>query len=139
MNESLGSTLAARRSERGAARLKFIIVLVVVALLGYMALQYIPVAYQSYTFKKFMDESADKAAAASMPSEEKGNWLETELRNRAKEYSVPPDAKITRNFQNNQMSVTVQFTRQVNLIPGVWTYQYNFEHTSKSSTFLTAQ
>lgn len=138
MNESFGSSAAARRDERGAARLKFIIVLVVVLLVGYMGFQYIPVAYQAYTFKKFMNESADKAAAMSMPSEQKGSWLENELRTRAKEYSVPPDAKINRTFLDNQMQVTVQFTRQINLLPGIWTYQYNFDHTAKSSTFLTA-
>ena len=138
MNESFGSTPTARRNERGAARLKFILVLVVVLLVGYMGFQYIPVAYQAYTFKKFMNESADKAAAMSMPSEQKAPWLENELRVRAKEYNVPPDAKITRTYQDNQMQVTVQFTRQVNLLPGIWTYDYNFDHTAKSSTFLTA-
>lgn len=138
MNESFGSSAAARRDERGAARLKFILVLVVVLIVGYMGIQFIPVAYQSYTFKKFMNESADRASALSVPPEEKGNWLESELRTKAKDYSVPPDAKITRTFQNNQMQVTVQFTRQLNLLPGIWTYQYDFDHTAKSSTFLTA-
>ena len=139
MNEPVISTPVDRRGERGAANLKFIIVLVVVALVGYMGFQYIPVAYQSYTFKKFMNESADKAAAMSIPSEQKGPWLENELRTKAKDYSVPPDAKIIRTYQNNQMQVTVQFTRPVNLLPGIWTYQYNLDHTAKSSTFLTTQ
>ena len=139
MDESFGSTSAARRSERGAARLKFIIVLVVVLLVGYMGSQYIPVAYRSYTFKKFMDDSANQAAASSLPTEQKGAWVENQLRTSAKDYSVPPDAKITHSFQNNQMEVTVKFTRQVNLLPGIWTYQYNFDHTVKSSTFLTPQ
>jgi hypothetical protein len=139
MNESCGSTRTARRSERGAARLRFIIVLVVVALFGYMALQYIPVAYQSYTFKKFMNESADKAAASSLPTDQKGAWVENQLRTNAKDYSVPPDAKITHSFQSNQIEVTVKFTRKVNLLPGIWTYQYDFDHTAKSSTFLTPQ
>lgn len=138
MNESFGLARADRRGECGAARLKFIIVLVIVLIVGYMGIQYIPVAYQSYTFKKFMNESADKAAALSVPSEEKGSWLENELRTKGKDYSVPPDAKITRIFQNNQMQVTVQFTRQINLLPGVWTYPYSFDHTATSSTFLTA-
>ncbi|MDT4898323.1 MAG: hypothetical protein QOH25_3400 [Acidobacteriota bacterium] len=138
MNESFGSTPAARHNEQGTARLKFIIVLVVVALVGYMGFQYIPVAYQSYTFKKFMDESADKAAASALPAEQKGSWLENELRTNAKDYGVPPDAKMTHIFQNNRMEITVTFTRQINLLPG-FAYQYNFDHTAKSSTFLTPQ
>jgi hypothetical protein len=138
MNESFGSTPAAKEMERGAARLKFIIVLAVVALIGYMGFQYVPVAYQSYSFKKYMDENADKAAALTLPSEEKGPWIENQIRSGAKDYGVPPDAKITRSFLNNQLVVTVTFTRPVNLLPG-FTYQYNFEHTAKSSTFLTTQ
>jgi hypothetical protein len=138
MNETFGSTPMKKRNERGAARLKFIIVLVVVALVGYMGFQYIPVAYQSYTFKKFMDESADKAAASTLPSEQKGSWLENELRTNAKDYGVPADARMTHIFQNNRMEVTVTFTRQINLLPG-FAYQYNFNHTAKSSTFLTPQ
>jgi hypothetical protein len=136
MKESFDSTPAARRSERGAARLKFIVVLAVVALVAYMGFQYVPVAYQSYTFKKYMDESADKATAMSIPSDQKGPWLENQIRASAKDYGVPPDAQIAQTFQDNQMVVTVKFTRPVNLLPG-FTYQYNFEHTAKSSTFLT--
>jgi hypothetical protein len=138
MNETFGSTPTVRRNERGSARLKFIIVLAVVALVGYMGFQYIPVAYQSYTFKKFMDESADKAAASTLPAEQKGSWLENELRTNAKDYGVPADAKMTHIFQNNRMEVTVTFIRQINLLPG-FAYQYNFNHTAKSSTFLTPQ
>ena len=138
MNETFGSTPMERHNERGSARLKFIIVLVVVALVGYMGFQYIPVAYQSYTFKKFMDETADKAAASTLPSEQKGAWLENELRTNAKDYGVPADARMTHIFQNNRMEVTVTFTRQINLLPG-FAYQYNFDHTAKSSTFLTPQ
>ena len=136
MNDTFGLTPMVRHNERGAARLKFIIVLVIVAVIGYMGFQYIPVAYQSYTFKKLMDESADKAAASTLPAEQKGTWLENELRTKAKDYGVPPDAKMTHTFQNNQMEVTVTFTRQINLLPG-FAYQYNFAHTGKSSTFLT--
>lgn len=138
MKETFGSsTTAATRNERGAARLKLIIVLAVVALVVYMGVQYVPVAYQSYSFKKFMDETAEKAAASSLPTEQKGSWVESQLRGSAKDYGVPPDAKITHVFQENQMAVTVQFTRPVNLVPGLLTIQYNFDHTAKSSTFLT--
>jgi hypothetical protein len=139
MNESFDSVPATRHGERGAARLKFIIVLVLVALGLYMGVQYIPVAYQSYTFKKYMDESADKVAAMTLPADQKGPWVENQLRTNAKDYGVPADAKITQSFQNNQMQVTVTYTRPINLIPGLWTHQYNFNHTAKSSTFLTAQ
>jgi PKD repeat protein len=137
MNESCGSIQAVRRNERGAARLKFIIVLVVVALVGYMGFQYIPVAYQSYTFKKYMDTSVLNEAASTRAADQKGAWVENQLRASSKDYGVPPDAKFSHMFQNGQLEVTVKFTRPINLLPG-FTYQYNFDHTAKSDPLLNA-
>lgn len=139
MNESFGSSPMVMSNERGSARLKLIIVLAVIALIGYMGVQYIPVAYQSYTFKKLMDTNTGNAAAnGTLPTEEKGARVEQQLRASASEYGVPPNAKITHAFQNGQLQVTVQFTRPVNLLPGL-TYNYDFNHTAKSSTLLNAQ
>ena len=137
MTKPFASNPAGRYNERGAARLKLIIVLVVVAVVGYMGFQYIPVAYQAYTFKKYMDDTAEKAAVLSMATEQKGAWIENQLRSNGKDYGVPPEAKITSIYQENMMQITVRFTRPLNLLPG-FTYQYNFDHTAKSSTFLTA-
>lgn len=137
MNESFGSTPATRRNERGAARLKFIIVLVAVAIIGYMAFQFLPVAYQAYTFKTHMSESAQKAADSTIPKEQKAAWAENELRTTAKDYGVPPDATITSMYQGNRIEVTVKFTRLINLLPG-FTYQYDFDHTARSDSSLSA-
>lgn len=137
MNRRLASVSVARHNERGAGRLKLILVLAVVGVIAYMGFQYIPVAYQAYTFRKLMDKSAEKAAASTLATDQKGSWIENELRTSAKDHGVPPDARITHVFQGNQMEVTVKFTRPINLLPG-FTYNYNFEHTAKSSTFLTA-
>lgn len=136
MTKPFASTAAARRAS-GAARIRLIIVLVIVALVGYMGYQYIPVAYQAYTFKKFMSESAEKAAAAPLPTDQKGAWIANQLRASFKDYGVPADAKITHTFQDNRMEVTVKFTRPVNLLPG-YTYNYYFDNTVKSGTFLMA-
>jgi hypothetical protein len=136
MTRSFASNPAAR-DERGSARLKLVIVLVVVGLVGYMGFQYVPVAYQAYTFKKFMGESAEKAAASYLPADQKGSWVDEQLRSNGKDYGVPPDAKISHNFADNRMTVTVKFTRHVRLLPG-FTYDYIFDHTVNSGTFLTA-
>ena len=137
MSKSYAASAKARRAS-GSARLRLIIVLVLVGLIGYMGYQYIPVAYQAYTFKKFMGESAEKAAASPLPADQKGSWTENQLRASAKEYGVPPDAKITHVFAENRMEVTVKYTRPINLLPG-FTYNYNFDHTAKSGTFLIAK
>jgi hypothetical protein len=139
MKESFDSSAPAVSNERGAARLKLIVVLAVVGLVGYMGFQYIPVAYQSHTFKKLMDSNTMNADAnGTLPTEQKGPRVEQQLRASASEYGVPPNAKITHTYQNGQLQVTVQFTRPINLLPGL-TYNYDFSHTSKSNPLLQTQ
>ena len=129
---SFGRTPWARHGERGSARLKFIIVLVVIAAVGYMAFQYVPVAYQSSRYKTRMQDVVTEAAAAGKGTE----WVRSQLEASAADNGVPKDAKIVPTVQEGRMVVTVQFTRPVNLLPG-FTYNYNFEHTVKSADLLT--
>jgi hypothetical protein len=132
------SSTTLRQGERGAARLKFIVVLAVIALVAYMGVQYVPVAYHAYTFKRSMDEVVEKAANLPGDGNQKGQWVADQLKASASEYGVPPTAKISPNFMNGRVEVTVQFTQPINLLPG-FTYQYNFDYTAKSSTFLNPQ
>lgn len=127
------------RGERGAARVKFIIILAVVAIIGYMAFQYVPVAYRAYTLRSAMDDTVEKAAnSSSVPTELKGQWAADQVRASSNDYGVPANAKIVPLYRDGRVEVTVQFTRPINLLPGIWTYNYSFEYTAKSSTFLSA-
>jgi hypothetical protein len=138
MKASLNSSPAAMRHERGAASLRMVIVLLVVALVGYMCFQYIPVAYQARSFKNFMNEKVTASAEnPAIPTEQKGTTVENQLKSSAKDYGVPPDAKMSHIYQNGGLQVTVQFTRQINLLPG-FAYQYKFDYTAKSDTSLNA-
>jgi len=138
MEKSFGLSPESMRHERGAARLKLIIVLAVIAVVGYMGFQYIPVAYQARSFKKFMDEKVTSAAEnPEIPTDQKGPAVENQLRSSAKDYGIPTDAKMSHIYQNGGLQVTVQFTRQINLLPG-FAYQYKFDHTAKSDTSLNA-
>ena len=131
MKRSLGRPHAHRRGERGAARLKFIIVLVVIAAVGYMAFQYVPVAYQASRYKSRMQDVVTEAAAAGKGVE----WVKSQLEATAADDGLPKDAKIVPTVQGGRVTVTVQFSRPVNLLPG-YTYTYNFDHTAKSDALL---
>lgn len=137
MNISVGSSPIARHGERGSARVKLVIVLLVIALVGYMGFHYVPVAYHAYTLKRSMDEIVENAANSSVPPDQKGQWVGDQVRARSNDYDIPPNAKITPTFMNGRVEVTVQFVRPINLLPGL-TIQYNFDYTAKSSTLLTA-
>ena len=131
MKRSLGRPPAHRLGERGAARMKFIIVLAVIAAVGYMAFQYIPVAYQASRYKTRMQDVVTEAAAAGKGTE----WVKSQLEASAEDNGVPKDAKIVPTMKGARMAVTVQFTRTVNLLP-IWTINYNFDHTATSDPLL---
>jgi hypothetical protein len=121
----------ARKTERGSARLKFLMVIAAICILAYTGYLYIPVAYEAYLLKDLMQHNVDVAATQGYPP----SWVKDQLTKASKEYDVPPDAVIEPTQQENRMAVRVQFVRPIEF-PG-FTYQYNFEHTARSTTFLT--
>lgn len=120
----------ARAGKRGAGRLNFLIVLAVVALAGYSAYQFAPVAYHASLFKVYMQDTVNRAAATGQSRD----WLLTQLRGAAEEYAVPPDALIEATNRDGYLEAHVRWTRPVPL-PG-YVYQYNFDHTVRSSSFF---
>jgi hypothetical protein len=120
-----------RRSERGSARLKFIIVLAIIAIVAYCGYQFIPVAYQAYQFRDLMQHDVDTAVALGRPT----SWIKDQLTKSAAEYGIPADAVITPTQEDNRMEVRVQYTQPIEF-PG-FVYNYEFDHTVKSATFLS--
>ena len=119
-----------RHGERGSARLKFLIVVIILALVAYCGYQYVPVAYQAYLFKDQMQQTVDKAAALGYTS----SWVTEQVTKAASEYDVPRDAAIEAIKQGEKMECHVQFNRPIEF-PG-YTYNYAFDHTAKSTGFM---
>ena len=122
-----------RSSERGGARLKFIIAITVFAVVVYVGYLYIPVAVDAYYFKDVMQNKVDLAATQGYET----TWVTDQLVKSKAEYHVPENAIISPARQDNQMQVRVQFTRPISF-PG-YTYDYEFDYTAKSTTFLTVK
>jgi len=120
-----------RRSERGGARLKFLIVVAIIAIVAYACFQFIPVAYQGYQLKDLMQHDVDTAVALGKPA----SWVKEQLVKSSAEYGIPADAVITPTLQDNRMEVRVQFTQPI-VFPG-FVYNYEFDHTARSATFLS--
>jgi hypothetical protein len=120
-----------RSGERGSATLKFVIVMALMATTAYLGYLYVPVAYQAYMYKDLMQHYADVAASQGyQPS-----WAGEQLVKSASEYDVPPNAIITPAQRDNRIEVRVQFVRVIEF-PG-YTYNYEFDHTVKSTAFLS--
>ena len=117
--------------ERGSARLKFLLVMIIIAVVAYGGYVFVPVAYQAYIFKDLMQHDVDVAAAQGY----KPTWVGEQLKKSLPEYDIPQDATITPTQEDNRVAVRVQFTRPLEF-PG-YTYQYEFDHTAKSTPFLS--
>jgi len=120
-----------RGSEQGGARLKFLIVVAVIVAIAYAGYQFIPIVYQSYQLKDLMQHDVDTAVAMGKPT----SWIKEQLVKSSADYGIPPDAVITPQQQDNRMEVRVQFTHPIEF-PG-FVYDYEFDHTARSATFLS--
>ena len=131
MNQRSVDKWERRRGERGGSRIKFLIVVLIFGAAVYAGYLWIPVQFDAYRFKDLMQHDADVAATQGYPV----TWISDQLKKSLAEYNIPSDAVITPTQQENRMAVRVQYTRPIEF-PG-YTYQYEFDHTAKSTAFLT--
>jgi hypothetical protein len=123
-----------RQNERGGARLKFIIAITVFAVVVYAGYLYIPVALDAYYLKDAMQNKVDQAAIQGYET----SWVKDQLDKSKAECHVPAEAIITpARSDDNRIQVRVQYTRPISF-PG-FTYNYDFDYTAKSTTFLTVK
>ena len=130
MNESFVGT---KRSQQGGARLKLIIFLAVFALVVYVGYLYVPVAIDAYYFKDIMQNRVDLAATQGYDT----SWVTDQLKKSGAEYHVPTDAIITSAQKESRIEAHVQFTRPISF-PG-YTYNYQFDHTARSTTYWSVK
>ena len=117
--------------QRGGARFNFVAIILFIALAAYAAYGYAPVWYDAYLFKDYMQETVNKAA---YPPGQSTGWVEQQLRAAAREYDLPPEMQVSVQNESGRIAARVVWTRPVRL-PG-YTYQYNFDHTARSSGFI---
>lgn len=131
MNQQSVARWETRRGERGGSRLKFLIVVVIIGIAAYAGYLYIPVQFDAMRFKDLMQHDADVAATQGYPI----TWVTDQLKKSLAEFNIPADATITPSQQDNRMAVRVQYTRHIEFF--VYTYEYEFDHTARSTAFLT--
>jgi hypothetical protein len=119
------------QNERGGARAKLIIFLVIFTVVMYGGYLYLPVAIDSYYYKDIMNNLVNQAAAQGSDA----NWVKDQLAKNSADYHVPRDAKIEASTQDKRVQAHVQFTRPI--VTPVYTYNYEFDYTAASTTFLT--
>jgi hypothetical protein len=130
MNQKLLVSRKDRSGERGGARLKFMIVALVLGAMAYGGYLFVPVWYQFWVIKDRMKTEVNLAATMGLPP----SSVVDKLKASAVETNLPPDAVITIAQVDNCLAVKVEFTHNVEL-PG-YTYPYKFDETVKSTPFI---
>ena len=131
MAQTFGALALSRSGERGGSRVKFLVVITVLGLVGYALYLYIPVQYEAWLYKDLMQHNVDVASVSGYPT----TWVKEQLTKSASEFNVPPDAVINASQAENRVVCTVQFTRPIQFLG--FTYEYKFDHTAKSTAFLS--
>jgi len=119
--------------EFGGARLNLLIAVVVFAVVCYAGYMYVPVAIDAYYFKDSMQNKVNLAAAQGYDTA----WVADQVSKSRAEFHVPDDAVISPSQNEGRMQCRVQFTRPISF-PG-FTYNYNFDYTAQSTSFLTVK
>jgi hypothetical protein len=123
--------LLASQDERGGARLKFVVAIAIFAIVVYAGYLYIPVAVDAYYFRDVMQNKVDVAVTQGYEAV----WVSDQLKKSAAEFHVPDNAIITPQLKDSRVEVRVQFTRPITT--PVFTYNYDFDYTARSTAFLT--
>jgi hypothetical protein len=132
MSQVRDSHFGARRTtERGSSRLNFLIVMAVIVAIAYAGYQYVPVAYQASQLKVFMQDTVNNAVV----TDKNAAWAEDQLRRSLPNYGAPPNALVTVANRESRIEAHVQYTVPVPLL--VTTYEYKFDHTTRSSNLLS--
>ncbi len=104
---TVANNVRGRAGQRGGARFNFVLILLVIALAGYSAYNYVPVAYNAYLFKDYMQETVNKAA---YPPGQTTDWVTQQLRAAAKEYELPQDAEINVHREEGRIAARVTWS-----------------------------
>src|SRR5712691_10491656 len=104
MNRRLAESRVSRSGERGGARLKFFVVILIVGIVAYSGYLYLSVQFDAYRLKDLMQHDVDVASTQGYPV----TWVSDQLKKNAADYNVPADAIITPSRQDNRTIVRVQ-------------------------------
>ncbi len=124
-------------SERGGAGMKLLITLIVLFLIGNAGLNFIPVAYQSENFKQEMQKAVVQGLASPNNGMSSTELVKLKIQRAVKENDLPGDAFIDVKQNGSNIQARVYFLKPIHILPfGIYTYDYEFDHTATPVGFL---
>lgn len=118
----------ARTAERGEGQAQLIVVLTVVAIIGFILFKTLPVYWREQNVKNELTEMARKYAIGAKGYENE-KQLENEWKKISDEFQVPEEAKFTSKRQGGKVTLNVQYTEPINFL----VYTYNWEVNAEVS------
>lgn len=126
-----------RQSERGSAGTKFLMTLVVLFLIGNAGLNFVPVVYESENFKQEMQKAVVQGLASPSNGMKSTELVKLKIQRAAKENDLPNDAFIDVKQNGSNIQARVYYLKRINILPfGIYTYNYEFDHTATPVGFL---
>lgn len=127
-----------RRSERGGAGIKLLLVALVLILIGHAGYNYIPVAYQGQSFKQEMQTAVINGISMPGMGKPPVDVVKEKLIAAARNNDIPANAVIQVKQNSGSVQARVAYSKQVPILPfGIYTRTYEFDHTATPNGFLT--
>jgi hypothetical protein len=132
----MNTKAASRRSERGSAGVKFLLVFVLIITAANAGYNYVPVAYAGENFKQEMQTSVVNGLA--MPGRiSPVDYVKNRLRKAINDNDLPTDTIVEVKQVGNSLQAHAAYSQQVPILPfGLYTYTYHFDHTAVPNGFL---
>jgi hypothetical protein len=128
-----------RVNERGSAGVKFLIVIVFIAIVANAGYNYIPVAYQGQAMKSDMETAVLQGMAVPGSVNPVKNVKER-ITKAMEANQVPQDALVDVRQVGPGVNAHVSYTQPISILPfGIYKYNYVFDHTATPSGFLLKQ
>jgi hypothetical protein len=126
-----------RRSERGGAGAKLLIVVTILFLIGNAGFNYIPVAYEAQDFKQEMQTAVVQGLALPTGGAKPADAIKARIIKAAKANDLPVDTFMDVRQVNNVVQARVNYSKPIAVLPlGLYTYNYEFDHTATPTGFM---
>ncbi len=126
-----------RKSERGSAGAKLVMVLAVLILAGNAGINYVPVAYQGASFKQELQTIVVSAVAMPVINKSAVDVAKEKIAGYIRANGIPANTFVEVKQNGNLVTARVAYTQPVNILPfGIYTYNYQFDHTATPGGFL---
>ena len=126
-----------RKSERGSAGAKLVIVLVIIGLVAHAGLNYIPVRYQGESFKQELHTAVVNGVSMPVINKTAVDVVKEKIAGQIRVLGIPSNAVVEVKPFNGAVQARVAYTQPVNILPfGLYVYNYQFDNTATPSGYL---